>query len=81
MKVTTQQKSEKFEPVVLTITLETQRELDALGSFFNDGRIADALDIAFHGVTSPPILWDILKKAGADIHFRQPAIYEFLNGS
>lgn len=52
-----------FEPVVLTITIETKEELDALGSLFNSGIIADVhrkMGIDQH-------VWQALQTVDADL--------------
>jgi hypothetical protein len=43
MKITTQ-KTKEFAPVRLTITFETQKELDAFGTLMNCTVIADTLE-------------------------------------
>lgn len=54
-----------FKPVILTITFENQKELDAIGTLFNSGPISDALTKVF-GVGTGSV-YESFSKAGARI--------------
>ena len=65
MKVTTTHASEpKFQPVAITITFESQKELDVYGSLFNTSRFNDVIRSC--GVS--PIEYSHLENLGAKIH-------------
>lgn len=65
MKIETAKQLPKFASVTLTVTFETQEELDAWGRFFNCTPIVNAADAAgFNGIC----VRDALSSEGADIH-------------
>jgi hypothetical protein len=65
MKVTTESVNPAFKPVRLEIILTTKAELDAFGSLFNSGSVANAL--REQGCEAQDI-WRTLRDAGADIN-------------
>lgn len=56
-------KSQKFVPAKLTITFESQAELDAMGTLFNTAPINEALC----KIGGKPISYELFVKAGANI--------------
>ncbi len=66
MKVTIRQLTKTFQPVSVTFTLETQKELDALGTLFNHYPTLRALK----NISGTPWggIYSQLAEAGADIH-------------
>jgi hypothetical protein len=65
MKITTASVHPEFTPVKVEITLETQAELNALGSLFNNSTVATALrDQGFE----PREVWSNLRDMGADLN-------------
>ena len=64
MKITTNKQTQKFQPVTISMTFESQRELDAMGSLFNTCIIADYLsDIG--GIKNE--IYQDFENAGANI--------------
>ncbi len=58
-----------FQPVSITITLETQAELNALGSCFNAGNVLNGLSIiSGTDMGAWTKLYSALTTAGADVH-------------
>ena len=52
-----------FSPRIITITLETQNELDAFGTVFNFSPVADFLESA--GIDTTPI-YEAVNRMGGD---------------
>ena len=66
MKVEVESKEAEFKPVRITFTLETQDELNTLGSLFDTAWIADVLDdIVGDGEWGK--IWETFRDAGADL--------------
>ena len=69
MKVTAIPRDKVFQPVDVTFTLETQKELDALGTLFNTTSIVRILNTMCIGDRSS---WGnvhpVFESLGADIH-------------
>ena len=65
MKVTTRHPDHvpTFEPVEVTFTLETQAELDALGSLFNTASVTQALS----AISGPTSQWGIVYQTFKDL--------------
>lgn len=69
MKIETEAATESFQPVKVTFTLETQGELNALGSLFNTIDILLALnDVSGSDVWIQGCVYKLFKQAGAEIH-------------
>jgi hypothetical protein len=64
MKITTNKQTIKFQPVTISMTFESQEELDAMGSLFNTGVINDYL-IEIGGFRNR--LYESFRDAGANI--------------
>ena len=64
---------QKFTPVVLEITMESQREVDAWHCLFNFSRICDAMN--HQGIDVTIIRDDIPASAGAPCVFDQMRTY------
>lgn len=58
---------EKFKSVNVTLTLESQKELDTLGSLFNTASICAGFE-KITGERIGPEIYKTLEQAGADIH-------------
>jgi hypothetical protein len=67
MKVTTARETEEFRPVTVSIILETQAELDALGSLFNTIPILNVLEDISDSEWDE--VYETLRTSGADIGF------------
>lgn len=70
MKTTIQQAAAQFKPVSITITFETQAELDTFGATLNHHAVASTIEEAAglmpYALVGTLIDW--LREAGADIH-------------
>lgn len=67
MKVEAEIKKQKFRPIRITFTLETQKELDALGSLFNTTSIIKGLNRCSNEEVWRGI-YSVFEDAGADIY-------------
>jgi hypothetical protein len=65
MKIKTSKATAKFQPVTVSFTLESQNELDKMGSFFNVLSINDVLHSLMHINT---LYYQHFEKHGADVH-------------
>jgi hypothetical protein len=65
MKATHSRSEPSFPPVTVSITFESQKELDAFGSLMNCG-IVDAAFSSTFGFNMN--LYDVFRRAGADIN-------------
>jgi hypothetical protein len=63
MKITNSKQSNKFQPVTISMTFESQQELDAMGSLFNTCVINDYLQT--RGIMNNP--YESFRDAGANI--------------
>jgi hypothetical protein len=63
MKITSDKQTIKFQPVTISMTFESQKELDAMGSLFNTCVVNDYLQIV--GITNNP--YESFRDAGANI--------------
>lgn len=66
MKVTSKKQSAKFVPQSVTITFETQKELDVFASMFNTCCVCDSLDELIGKTDSTDVLCDELEKIGGE---------------
>ena len=65
MKITSNKQSNKFQPVTISMTFESQKELDAMGALFNTCIITDYLrDVG--GIKNE--IYQDFDAAGADIN-------------
>ncbi len=64
MKTTINKPAEFFRPCSITITFETQKELDTFGALCNNGPLLDALYKT--GGNLPD--YETMKELGADVH-------------
>lgn len=69
MKASSTTKQAKFKPVEITLEIESQTELDFLGSLFDHTSVHDAAN-NFDGVGSEccELIREALESEGADIH-------------
>jgi hypothetical protein len=65
-----------FKPLKLEIAIESQEELDALGSLFNNGVVCKALYTAGFDTGN---LWQQLQAAGAEINGPVAFAFELRN--
>lgn len=72
MKVTANNNGSRFRPVTITFTLESQAELDIMGSLFNVTYVCNILEQM--GIPSPVVIYDVFGTAGANIHGHVAAI-------
>lgn len=63
MKITSTKASNKFQPVTISMTFESQEELDAMGSLFNTSIISDYLQN--NGIKNE--IYKTFREAGANI--------------
>lgn len=68
-----------FSPRSITITFESQEELDAFGQLFNYGPVATALERACGGATMR--LYDPMRELGAKIYHGTGGIAEQIRDS
>ena len=75
MKITTDKQSNKFQPVTISMTFESQKELDAVGSLFNTSIIAGYLrSTGIHNY-----IYEIFRDAGANIDNTEKVIDSIKN--
>ena len=67
MKATVEKQPETFTPVVVMLTLETQAELDALGSIFNTVPVTDGWE-NLTGNQGWLTIYNQLEAVGANTH-------------
>jgi hypothetical protein len=65
MKITTNKQTIKFQPVTISMTFESQEELDAMGSLFNTGVVINDYLIEIGGFRNR--LYESFRDAGANI--------------
>ncbi len=73
MQITTKTDPPKFQPCSLTITFDSQDELDALGTLFNHARLTDAVEKVFKTRALEEV-YVAAKKLGAEINSRNEQI-------
>lgn len=78
MKVTHDNNKNVFRPVTISITCESQTELNALGTLFNTAMICDSLEKVF-GIRIG--IYDDFRNAGADINSKVSALANQLRKS
>lgn len=66
----------KFQPVTISLTFETQEEINAIGTLFNLSPIVDVL--AEKGARNINSFCSILSQEGADIHQTNDFLDRFL---
>ena len=70
MKVTIKPISKVFQPMSVTFTLETQKELDALGTLFNSCRVIDGMGRITGDSSSFDTVYQRLESSGADVNLQ-----------
>lgn len=76
MKITTDKQSNKFQPVTISMTFESQKELDAMGSLFNACIINDYLS-EIGGIKNE--IYRVFESAGANIDNTEKVIDSIKN--
>ena len=76
MKITSDKQNNKFQPVTISMTFESQQELDAMGSLFNACIISDYLS-EIGGIRNA--LYLVFEFAGANIDNTEKVIDSIKN--